>query len=204
MIPIMTSPTSNFVVELQRGEVADGIIPFSRIVSILVKRQGFCNHKIKHPASQTSRGVQNVYDQQPEINGKKTHQRKVASTHQKKAPHKHKKARAPAPIRIAAILGPFVTIGSDTGPGLAGILPAYSVGGGGGMRVGREATGTAAARGDITVAPGSMDTTSNTNTICSPKETTSPAFSTRGPANSWPFTNVPLVEPRSSSTYFPP
>jgi hypothetical protein len=24
MMPIMTSPTSNFVVELQRGEVADG------------------------------------------------------------------------------------------------------------------------------------------------------------------------------------
>src|SRR5688572_26452495 len=202
-MPIMTSPTSNLVVELQRGEVTDGIILFSGMASILVKRHGFCNHKIKHPASETSRGVQLIHDQHPEMNGKKTHQRKVASTHQKKAPHKQKNTSAPAPIRIAVMLGPLVITGSDTG--FAGILPAYSVGGGGGeIRVGREATGTAAARGDITVAPGSMDTTSNTSTICSPNETTSPAFSTRGPANRWPFTNVPLVEPRSSSTYFPP
>ena len=66
--------------------------------------------------------------------------------------------------------------------GLAGTLPAYSAGGGGGV-AGLEADGTAAARGDATVAAGSKVDASKTSTICSPKETTSPAFNTRGPAN---------------------
>src|SRR5688572_7925336 len=176
---------------------------FSETISILAKRCGFCNHKIKHPARRSARGVQIDDNQHPEMNGKNTHQRKVASTHQKKAPHKQMKAKAPTPTRIAIMLGLLSGSGSDTG--LAGILPAYSVGGGGGIIVaGREIDGIAAARGDATVAPGSIDTTSNTSTICSPKETTSPGFNTRGPANRWPFTNVPFVEPRSSNTYFPP
>src|SRR5574342_188531 len=98
-----------------------------QIISILVKRQGFCNHKIKHPARYLSRGVQMSEDQHPEMNGKNTHQRKVASTHQKKAPHKQRKTRAPTPIKIATMFGLLGEIGSDTG--LAGILPAYSVGG---------------------------------------------------------------------------
>src|SRR6185436_543934 len=90
------------------------------------------------------------------------------------------------------------------GAGLAGTLPAYSAGGGGGVD-GRGADGTAAAaRGETMVAPESMVEASNTNTICSPNETTSPALSTRGPAKRWPLTKVPLVEPRSSNTYLPP
>ena len=69
------------------------------------------------------------------------------------------------------------------GAGLEGTLPAYSAGGGGGGVAGLEAEGTTAARGETIVAPGSLVVTSNTRTICSPKDTTSPAFKTRGPAN---------------------
>ena len=71
--------------------------------------------------------------------------------------------------------------GSGAGAGLAGMLPTYSVGGGGGTITGRGAAGTAAARGETTVAPASKWVASKIITICSPNETTSPAFKTRGP-----------------------
>src|SRR4030095_13969256 len=57
--------------------------------------------------------------------------------------------------------------------GLAGTLPAYSAGGGGGGVAGRGIEGTAAARGETIVAPASTLFTSNTRIICSPKEPTS-------------------------------
>src|SRR5436190_383153 len=65
-----------------------------------------------------------------------------------------------------------------TGAGLAGTLPAYSAGGGGGGPTGREIEGIAEARGETIVAPASILVTSNTRMICSPNETTSPAFNT--------------------------
>src|SRR5512141_2322811 len=111
----------------------------------------------------------------------------------------------PTPIKMGVIFIFFAAGVEETGIGLAGTLPAYSAGAGGGDIAGRGTDGMAApARGEATVAPGSNVEASKTSTICSPNETTSPAFKTRGPANRWPFTNVPLVEPRSSSTYFPP
>src|SRR5688500_2263754 len=117
-------------------------------------------------------------------------------------PHTHRKSTTPTPIRMGVKLV-FATVGM--GAGLAGTLPAYSRGGGGGADMGLETTGTgAAARGEAMVAAASKFVTSKTSTICSPNETTSPAFKTRGPARRWPFTNVPLVEPRSSIIYLPP
>ena len=44
---------------------------------------------------------------------------------------------------------------TGAGAGLAGTLPAYSAGAGGGGATGREMEGTAAARGDAMVAAGS-------------------------------------------------
>src|SRR5574342_743690 len=97
--------------------------------------------------------------------------------------HEHKQNRMTAAIikgvRLVRLAG-----SEAIGAGLAGTLPAYSTGGGGGM-AGREDEGTAAARGETTVAPASTVVTSNTRMICSPNETTSPAFSTRGPARRW-------------------
>ena len=49
----------------------------------------------------------------------------------------------------------MIVPGTGAGLGLAGRLPTYSVGGGGGGITGREAAGTAAARGETTVAPAS-------------------------------------------------
>ena len=75
----------------------------------------------------------------------------------------------------------------ETGAGLAGTLPTYSTGGGGGRGAGLDIEGTTAARGETTVAPASKLVASKTITICSPNETTSPAFKTRGPARRWSF-----------------
>src|SRR4030095_7448723 len=139
------------------------------------------------------------------LNGK-LHQRAPvgsASTHTNTKIQQHRKKSTTAAIMNGVRF--VLRAGSEAkGAGLAGTLPAYSTGAGGGGVTGREEEGTAAARGETTVAPASTFITSNTRMICSPNETTSPAFSTRGPARRWPFTNVPLVEPRSSSTYLPP
>src|SRR5688572_28474054 len=137
------------------------------------------------------------------MNGKKVHHRKFESIYHSIPIQEHRQNSTMAAMMNGVRLVRLA--GSDaSGAGLAGTLPAYSTGGGGGGMAGREVEGTAAARGETMVAPASMLFTSNTRMICSPKETTSPAFSTRGPARRWPFTNVPLVEPRSSSTYLPP
>src|SRR5512138_2575738 len=93
----------------------------------------------------------------------------------------------PTPIRIGVIFIFPVVVVEETGMGLAGTLPAYSAGAGGGGVAGRGTDGTAdATRGEATVAAGSKLEASNTSTICSPNETTSPAFRTRGPANRCP------------------
>lgn len=122
--------------------------------------------------------------QHPEMKGKNVHQRYVASTHQKNATHMQRRISTDPPtiIGVRLVLFPVSGVAMAEG-GLAGMLPAYSAGGGGGELGGREAEGTAAARGETMVAPGSLVVTSNTKTTCSPNETTSPAFKTRGPAN---------------------
>src|SRR5215207_585763 len=96
----------------------------------------------------------------------------------------HRIRNTPTPIIMAKLLGLRIVMPGEagTGLGLAGTLPTYSTGGGGGCITGREAAGTAAARGETTVAPGSIVIASKTITICSPNDTTSPAFNTRGPA----------------------
>jgi hypothetical protein len=109
------------------------------------------------------------------MNGKKVHHRNVASTHQKNMPHMHRNSSAPTPMIIGngpevVILCSVVTTG---GTGLAGTLPTYSVGGGGGGMTGLGVDGTAAALGETTVASGLKEVASNTRMICSPKETTS-------------------------------
>src|SRR5512141_3413873 len=82
----------------------------------------------------------------------------------------------PTPIRIGVIFIFFATGVEETDTGLAGTLPAYSVGAGGGGVTGRGTDGIAAPdRGEATVAPGSNVDASNTSTICSPNETTAPA-----------------------------
>ena len=87
------------------------------------------------------------------------------------------------PITIGNGLMVLFSVITEEETGLAGTLPAYSAGAGGGGMTGLEADGTAAARGETTVAPASKLVASNTSTICSPNETTSPDFNTRGPAN---------------------
>ena len=67
--------------------------------------------------------------------------------------HVQRNKRKPTPIRIGVKFVRAVVIGA--GAGLAGTLPAYSAGGGGGADTGLEMEGTAAARGEATVAPGS-------------------------------------------------
>lgn len=96
-------------------------------------------------------------------------------------PHKQTRNNTPTPIRTGVIFIFFAAGAGAEGIGLAGTLPEYSEGGGGGV-TGREAEGTAEARGEATVAAGSKVDASKTSTICSPNETTSPAFNTRGPA----------------------
>src|SRR5258706_11901053 len=134
------------------------------------------------------------------LNGK-VHQRAPvgsASTQMNTEIQQHNNSTTTAPMMIGVRFILFADTAA-TGAGLAGTLPAYSTGGAGGGVDGRGTEGTAAAtRGETIVAPASIDVTSKTNMICSPKCTTSPPFSTRGPANRWPFTNVPLVEPRVS------
>ena len=64
----------------------------------------------------------------------------------------HRKSKNPTPIKIGVR---FVLAGTGVDTGLAGTLPAYSAGAGGGTGMGREADGTGAARGEAMVAAGS-------------------------------------------------
>lgn len=66
--------------------------------------------------------------------------------------HVQRNNTKPTAIRMGVI---FVRVVAGTGTGLAGTLPAYSAGAGGGGATGREAEGTAAARGEAMVAAGS-------------------------------------------------
>ena len=66
--------------------------------------------------------------------------------------HVQRNNTKPTAIKMGVI---FVRAVVGIGPGLAGTLPAYSAGAGGGGAIGLEAEGTAAARGEAMVAAGS-------------------------------------------------
>ena len=61
---------------------------------------------------------------QPFRNGKNTHQRKVASTHQKNRPHMHRNMIAATPTAMIRGLKFLVSTTSVVTGGLAGTLPA--------------------------------------------------------------------------------
>lgn len=102
--------------------------------------------------------------------------------YQRPTPQTQTNNNTPTPMAMGTT-GDFFA-GADSIMGLTGTFPAYCwEGAGGGALTGRETEGTAAdARGDAMVAAGSKVDASKTSTICSPNETTSPAFNTRGPA----------------------
>ena len=61
---------------------------------------------------------------QPDRKGKNTHQRKVASTHQKNSPHMHRNMMAPTPMAMMSGLKDVRSTISVVVTGLAGTLPA--------------------------------------------------------------------------------
>lgn len=71
-----------------------------------------------------ARGVPHKNQGHPFRNGKNTHQRKVASTHQKNMPHMHRNIIAATPMPINSGLKLLVSTTSVVTGGLAGTLPA--------------------------------------------------------------------------------
>ena len=75
------------------------------------------------PRVNSSRGREGDYGQ-PLRKGKKTHQRKVASTQKKNNPHMHRNRIAPTPMAIPSGLMVLFSMYSVVVTGLAGTLPA--------------------------------------------------------------------------------
>src|SRR5687768_13233850 len=105
------------------------------------------------------------------MKGRNTHQRYVASTHQRNPLHRQRKTSTPPPISRGVVLLFFAGADADAYAGGAG---EYAGAGGGSARTDL--------RGAAMVAPGSLLIASYISTICSPRETTSPGLSTTGPA----------------------